>query len=346
MRYSINLLLLTIIAICALKVKSQTITLFEDQIWADGEYKACETILFDVDKDGIKDSIVLYHITDWSDPGDFHKIAIKITTDKTYEIYNIGDWIKTESEHLKKIPNRVQSEYILIAEVAPNKDILIIEGYAYASSPGSLTVLSLFDNNIKPLFKNEFDLQCIEDSDKDGVKELIGWNYYSQFIGYPNLDSLSIAGSYCPYYVLKLLPDTIVLDTTASEDYNYKNYVGYFGLDFDVENRYGIVEPNSFVENTPYFEPYFYFEKYREYPETSLRFLTAKEMESLTKEELQIIRNEIFAFHGYSFKSEELRKYFSKFTWYKPIEGVTIDERLNKYEKANIKLIKHLESSM
>jgi len=44
-----------------------------------------------------------------------------------------------------------------------------------------------------------------------------------------------------------------------------------------------------------------------------------KNLKNLSKQELRLIRNEIFAHHGHSFKSDDLKKYFNKKIWYKEI---------------------------
>ncbi|HRH38494.1 MAG TPA: YARHG domain-containing protein, partial [Flavobacteriales bacterium] len=41
-------------------------------------------------------------------------------------------------------------------------------------------------------------------------------------------------------------------------------------------------------------------------------------MEPLTKEDLRMLRNTIYAIHGYAFKDKELRSFFERFPWYVP----------------------------
>ena len=61
-----------------------------------------------------------------------------------------------------------------------------------------------------------------------------------------------------------------------------------------------------------------------------------------SKTQLKIMRNEIFARHGYIFKSEEMKSYFEKRSWYRPEkEDVTND--LTELEKLNIQLIQQYE---
>lgn len=71
------------------------------------------------------------------------------------------------------------------------------------------------------------------------------------------------------------------------------------------------------------------------------RIINDYELENMSLDELNYAYNEIFARHGHDFKNEDYREYFSKFDWYKPIEGkiVSLDE-LSDVEIENVKLIK------
>jgi hypothetical protein len=164
-----------------------------------------------------------------------------------------------------------------------------------------------------------------------------GHKYYGEGCCYG--DSVSVGVTYMPFFVLKTHNDTIEADLKLSENYNIKNYVGFFGLKYDDDNRYLIIQP-SIRSNL---KPYFYFEKYRKYPQTSLTYLTEDDLKDFSKEELRLMRNEIFAFHGYKFESKDLNDYFSKMDWYKPSDE-DVTENLNSFEKANIILIKKLET--
>ena len=70
------------------------------------------------------------------------------------------------------------------------------------------------------------------------------------------------------------------------------------------------------------------------------------EISQMTSENLKLLRNEIFARHGYIFKSQELTDYFSKFDWYKPnITSDQVDKKLTETDIYNITLIKSIESN-
>ena len=73
---------------------------------------------------------------------------------------------------------------------------------------------------------------------------------------------------------------------------------------------------------------------------SSLRLLTQEELQGYNSQELRLMRNEIFARHGYRFKSQELTRFFSEKSWYKP---TTTEVTLSSIEAENVKLIKSLE---
>jgi hypothetical protein len=78
---------------------------------------------------------------------------------------------------------------------------------------------------------------------------------------------------------------------------------------------------------------------YGYYPEASTRLLTEDDVQNLTAEELRIMRNEIFARHGYIFKTASLSEYFASQDWYTPTYN-NVDEFLTDIEKQNIRFIK------
>lgn len=81
-------------------------------------------------------------------------------------------------------------------------------------------------------------------------------------------------------------------------------------------------------------------------PDSDKKYLSVEDIKNLSKDELAIARNEIFARHGYVFKMEEYKNYFKSKTWYKENPSFSGSEsELNEYEKANINLIKSYESN-
>ncbi|MBQ9165594.1 MAG: YARHG domain-containing protein [Oscillospiraceae bacterium] len=83
-------------------------------------------------------------------------------------------------------------------------------------------------------------------------------------------------------------------------------------------------------------------------PKSNSKNYTADELSGLSKSELRLARNEIYARHGRKFTDASLQKYFESCTWYKgTIDAAAFDANvssyLNSYELANLDLIKSLE---
>lgn len=74
----------------------------------------------------------------------------------------------------------------------------------------------------------------------------------------------------------------------------------------------------------------------------STQRVTGDDIAGLPKGELRIMRNWIYARHGYIFKSADLRAYFSNFSWYVPRYS-DVNSQLNSIEKYNITFIKNRE---
>lgn len=80
------------------------------------------------------------------------------------------------------------------------------------------------------------------------------------------------------------------------------------------------------------------------FTQASLRPLSKNELEKMSKEDLKIMRNEIFARYGYRFKpGGEMDKYFEKQDWYSA-QHDNVNDFLTGLEKENLKLIKQVES--
>jgi hypothetical protein len=70
--------------------------------------------------------------------------------------------------------------------------------------------------------------------------------------------------------------------------------------------------------------------------------LKEEDLKNLKKLELEIIRNTIFARHGYAFKKENYRQFFDFVDWYIPVSN-NVTSALTAVEKENIKLLERFE---
>lgn len=66
--------------------------------------------------------------------------------------------------------------------------------------------------------------------------------------------------------------------------------------------------------------------------------LTEKDLKNLRKLDLEIIKNSVFARHGYSFKKETYRNFFEQTDWYIPVSN-NVDNDLSPMEKENVALL-------
>ena len=78
------------------------------------------------------------------------------------------------------------------------------------------------------------------------------------------------------------------------------------------------------------------------FPQASERFLTNVDLQNLNKNDLKIMRNEIYARHGYIFQTNEMKSYFKYQDWYIPKHN-NVNSMLTDIEMKNIELIKHYE---
>lgn len=86
-----------------------------------------------------------------------------------------------------------------------------------------------------------------------------------------------------------------------------------------------------------------YDPKVGQYPKASTKLLKESDVENMRPAELRIMRNEIYARHGYSFTLEDMQKHFAAVDWYMPMvldvkDNLTITESKNaalilRYEK-------------
>ena len=101
-----------------------------------------------------------------------------------------------------------------------------------------------------------------------------------------------------------------------------------------------VSQPAPQVEQPRSTSPSSYSQPAGLYPFTSQRKVTYDDIAYLSSSELRIRRNEIYARHGYIFKSKDLRNYFLSQGWYEPM---TYDVVLSTIEQYNVNFIKQYE---
>ena len=70
--------------------------------------------------------------------------------------------------------------------------------------------------------------------------------------------------------------------------------------------------------------------------------LEGKDLRGITSSQLRNLRNTIFARHGHSFRSQDLREHYENFEWYEPQSG-DVSALLTDSEKRNVAIIQEIE---
>lgn len=86
-----------------------------------------------------------------------------------------------------------------------------------------------------------------------------------------------------------------------------------------------------------------YDKKVGTYPQGSTRVLKVADVENLRQNELRLMRNEIYARHGYSFSIRDMQEHFAKQDWYMPC-ALDIKDQLTQTELKNEALIRRYEN--
>lgn len=80
------------------------------------------------------------------------------------------------------------------------------------------------------------------------------------------------------------------------------------------------------------------------YPLTRLRKLVPQDLKGLSSSELRLMRNEIYARHGYLFVSADINRYFMSQSWYIPrSNNSAVLKELSAIERYNIEFIRGYE---
>ncbi|WP_396177047.1 YARHG domain-containing protein [Flavobacterium sp.] len=119
--------------------------------------------------------------------------------------------------------------------------------------------------------------------------------------------------------------------------------ITFFDTDWSKEHIYAIDtiegKVEEYIDNEYYATTEKLFEK-----NASNEELTSDFVSNLSKADIFILRNSIFARHGFAFRDKQLRMYFELFDWYMPVFGDVKDE-LTEIEKKNIDLLLRYEQN-
>ena len=72
------------------------------------------------------------------------------------------------------------------------------------------------------------------------------------------------------------------------------------------------------------------------------RLVTEEDLEEKTKADIRIMRNTIYAMHGYIFKTDDMKAYFAEQSWYEP-KSPDVSASLSPLENQNVQFLKKHE---
>jgi len=78
------------------------------------------------------------------------------------------------------------------------------------------------------------------------------------------------------------------------------------------------------------------------FPQASMRLLASSDLNGMSKQDSKIMRNEIFARHGYIFKTNDMKSHFATQSWYQG-QYDNVNSLLSNIEQQNIAQIKRYE---
>jgi len=198
---------------------------------ASVDWKRVSSFKFDWDHRA-EATVILEVLLPRNDQGDFTRIRIRVPGRRDFVLTNKDGWVKYGSDEARlsaelRKANLVRSDYVLVLKAGENRSLLFLFGYWYASSPGSLDVLEVSEDDEPKvvLHRDEFGLRELRDLDNDGLNEIVGYPCLSQEWG----DGLL---TYDPFNVYKLGSSPAApanLSLPLSKSYNLEHYYGWAG---------------------------------------------------------------------------------------------------------------------
>lgn len=238
---------------------------------------------------------------------------------------NTGDPIKMNSDTVELVSTYFEKSGILIPDWVCS-DFLKIEGYgdmiveARSVEYRKLEGLNLFICSLKCLAGGVCK-----------INELYAFSQEGNQLG-----SLTVSGemgdaAFHNYSDYSFLSDSLVEIKKTKKEFSFNEESGTDSLVKD-ESFYeyhlisldeGIIRLDNIKSDD------------REYPLTSYQVFTVNDLKAYSLEELDVMRNEIFASYGYRFKSKKWNDYFSAKNWYNARFDDVVDQ-LSLIDQLNV----------
>ena len=290
----------------------------------------------DIDGDGINEQFQFYYSVESvsENVNGFNKFCIISKKDTIWAENKYHEvWVERK-ELYGMADSSIENKIGLIYE--NDKIYIWVTEQEHACCLNTTAIYEWTKKSLKPLFYSDFEVSSIEKI--NGKRYMVGNQSMAEQMAGQNGDYF-ISFSPTEY---RSISNDFQVDSALTQEKNIFTSIIEDDLNVFDAIIYGVWETDF----------YFLISKDlastiqdREYGILSLIKLDREYFKKYKKEELRIIRNELFAYYGYSFQTADLKDYFSKKYWYKP-SGKSSEEILNELsevEKYNIELILDIE---
>lgn len=219
------------------------------------------------------------------------------------------------------------------------KTYLWLTGPQYGSGVNVTSFLVWDDHTLQKIFEEEFEVK--EVNIIQNKKYLVGYDSYVEVWG--DLESNVYFSNFVPTQY-RIIGEQLILDLplTRKKNLEDKLYIDSVDIQEAILVHYKMIGKSIMVDGS--ISSQFY-----EHDNGFLYLIKFQKTFFLqfSKEELRLMRNEVYAWYGYSFKSKDLKYYFEQQEWYqgKNRSSEFITKQLTEIEKHNIELILEIEKS-
>ncbi len=167
-------------------------------------------------------------------------------------------------------------------------------------------------------------------------KVLYSFTVLGEKIGALNIysENNADAGESAPTYSYAILDDSVIEVREIRQIYFKNTLTGMDVKYYDLRKDGKFIPIDGYINHIA-----------RRYPELSTWKLSIQALKNKSREELRLMRNEIFAAHGFIFKAEDAKRYFKSQKWYSP-QYSDVSDRLTPIEKNNVDLILDFEKNV
>lgn len=184
-----------------------------------------EVITTDLNNDGKMDTITMSGPP--LDPGTFQQIEIALNGGDVKTFETDGAWDTIDSSFLKENQNAVNSPLVFVYK-DNNQFAILLFGYIYGAGREDFNIIYGKGAHFKMVFDKAFETPMkLQDINHDGQLTLLGREGWVELFGRTTIDSLGPVdiGTYDPFSVLTIDMDTVVMDETATREYNEQKYI-------------------------------------------------------------------------------------------------------------------------